>query len=287
MLTLLALQTDNTKRRHVPLKLKVGLKYFDTVVTTTDSAGTSNWYKREEGNSWRSIASQIFEPIAVPPWCKEFSLTTSKKPQHFHYTQLKRQEDLVLLRKRRKREWMMKAYHLANSGLGEEHRQNNPLVGSHHTHELLASLLADHKKSHDYAAPDAIDGGEKISDVKLLNSVRNHDSADRSSMDSYTDSKGNSENSNDLILTIPKQKIVFPHEKHHNKGSTWCGPHEGGGIELQKKPSTFDEHEFTNERRHHRPVREKDDVGDLVDWRSDMYEYSDVEVYYNKHTLSI
>lgn len=246
----------------------MGVKYFDTVVTTTDSAGTSNWYKREESNSWRSIASQIFEPISVPPWCKEFSLSTNRKPQHFHYKLLRRQEDLVLLRKRRKREWMMKAYHLAN-GYGRVNQQlkSNPGVG-YNSNETLASLLADHKKPRDYAS-DAKDGvgsnkySSPHSGAKLIGDRRYADSSDRS-IGSYDDSK-DSESSTDLILTIPQKKIIFPHNNaSHSHGVSLRGPHDGGTV-LQKKVAS--EYEFVREGRHPRPIREKDDVGDLVDWR--------------------
>ena len=260
-------QTDgntSTKRRHVPFQLKVGVKYFDTVVATTDSAGTSNWYKREESNSWRSIASQIFEPISVPPWCKEFCLSTNRKPQHFHYKLLRRQEDLVLLRKRRKREWMMKAYHLAN-GFGRTDQQ----LKSHNSNETLSSLLADHKKPRDYAsdAKEGEDNNNRYSSSsygsKLIGDRRYADSSDRS-IGSYDDSK-DSESSNDLILMIPQKKIIFPHIANHSHGASIHGPHDGGSV-LQKKVAS--EYEFMREGRHPRPVREKDDVGDLVDWRS-------------------
>ena len=250
--------------------MKVGVKYFDAVVATTDSAGTSNWYKREESNSWRSIASQIFEPISVPPWCKEFSLSTNRKPQHFHYKLLRRQEDLVLLRKRRKREWMMKAYHLANGGgRVDQQLKSNPGAGRS-SNETLASFLADHKKPRDYAS-DAKEDGDDInnstkyssSGAKLIGDRRYADSSDRS-IGSYDDSK-DSHSSNDLILTIPQTKIIFPHNTNDSHGASLRGARDGGTV-MQKKVAS--EYEFVREGRHPRPVREKDDVGDLVDWRS-------------------
>jgi len=245
----------SSKRRHVPFQLKVGVKYFDTVVTTTDSAGTSNWYRREDANSWRSIASQIFEPIAVPPWCKEFSLSTTRKPQHFHYKLLKRQEDLILLRKRRKREWMMKAYHLANGNWVDQQLKSNPGVG--HSLNESASFLADHKKPRDNVS-NAKDAGYKFSDAKINSSWRYPDSADRS-IESYDDSK-ESEISNDLILTIPQQKIIFPHNAYRS---------HGGAVltnTASEKQEFIRERGGVGERRHRRPARERDDV-DLVDWR--------------------
>lgn len=52
-----------------------------------------------------------FEDILTPPWLREKPHT--KEPQMFHFSKLKRKEDLKKFRKQRRREWMMKAYLIA------------------------------------------------------------------------------------------------------------------------------------------------------------------------------
>jgi len=89
--------------------IRVGASYFGTIVTT--NTGTENWYKRDERNPWRPIASQVFEDILVPPWQRE--VAHSKKPEPFHFSSLKRKEEMKREKKRRKRQWMMKAYLMA------------------------------------------------------------------------------------------------------------------------------------------------------------------------------
>lgn len=44
-------------------RIKVGTRYFDAVVTTTNPKGTEHWYKREEHNYWRPIAAQVSMPL--------------------------------------------------------------------------------------------------------------------------------------------------------------------------------------------------------------------------------
>lgn len=90
--------------------IRVGTRYFDTVVTT--STGVDAWYKRDEKNPWRPISSELITDIFVPPWMKD--AVVSKKPAPFHYSRLKRKEDILKDKKRRKREWLVKAYMFAN-----------------------------------------------------------------------------------------------------------------------------------------------------------------------------
>lgn len=93
----------------VPINLKVGARYFDVNVTTT--VDIDNWYKREENNPWRPIISNKLDELLTPPWLK--NNFRDKAPQKFHYSKLKRKDDMLMKRRQRKREWMMKAYMFA------------------------------------------------------------------------------------------------------------------------------------------------------------------------------
>ena len=92
--------------------IRVGTKYFGATVSTTAVNATSSWYHRIENNAWRPIASEAFEDILTPPWMKE--KPHCKPPDLFHYSRLRRKDELIKFKKRRKREWMIKAYKMAN-----------------------------------------------------------------------------------------------------------------------------------------------------------------------------
>ena len=98
--------------------IRVGSKYFDAKISTNASS-FDGWYHREENNAWRPIASEVFEEILTPPWLRE--KPHDQPPMLFHYSKLKRKEDLKKFRKQRRREWMMKAYKIAKEG--EEKKQ--------------------------------------------------------------------------------------------------------------------------------------------------------------------
>lgn len=93
--------------------IRVGTKYFGAVVATA-TGNCDNWYRRDENNAWRPLANEAFEDILAPPWLR--GKLPSKEPQKFHYNRLRRREDQIKLRKRRKREWLSKAYRLARFG---------------------------------------------------------------------------------------------------------------------------------------------------------------------------
>lgn len=103
----------------VPTSLRVGDQYFGAVLTTT--AGMENWYRREENNGWRSVASELVTNAFClnPPWSKDFHIAGNRqqRPAPFHFSQLKRKDDLEREKKKKRREWLMKAY--MSSGLGE------------------------------------------------------------------------------------------------------------------------------------------------------------------------
>jgi len=90
--------------------IRVGTRYFGTILSTT-AITTDNWYKREENNEWRPISNQIFDDLdMVPSWARESMNLSEEKKKPFHFSTLKRKDDIIKQKKRRKREWMMKAY---------------------------------------------------------------------------------------------------------------------------------------------------------------------------------
>ena len=93
--------------------IRVGTKYFGTKVTTT--VGIDQWYKRDENNPWRPIASQVINDMLVPPWLKD-DVPLTKKIAPFHFSRLRRQADMDKSKLRKKRDWMMKAYTMAKEG---------------------------------------------------------------------------------------------------------------------------------------------------------------------------
>lgn len=98
--------------------IRVGAKYFGASVTT--SVDSDKWYKREESNPWRPIASSIMNELVVPPWSRDsISHPATRKVDPFHFSKLRRRADVEAEKRRRKREWMAKAYSIANRD--EEH----------------------------------------------------------------------------------------------------------------------------------------------------------------------
>ena len=93
--------------------IRVGARYFGAVVATTSSTGTSDWYRRDENNDWRPIASHVFDNIQAPPWYREAPHTNPARP--FHFSKLRREEDLRKARKTGRRKWMVKAYMFATT----------------------------------------------------------------------------------------------------------------------------------------------------------------------------
>eukprot|EP00606_Chrysophyceae_sp_TOSAG23-5_P001163 GSChrysophyteH2.ASY1.ANO1.730.1 assembled CDS len=108
--------------------IRVGGTYFDTKVSSATS--TDTWYKREEKNPWRPLASQLFDDVLTPPWMKDG--VVEKAPEPFHFSQLKRKTDQVRARKLKKREWLRKAYMLAGCGTaaGEDDQQQQQQQGN-------------------------------------------------------------------------------------------------------------------------------------------------------------
>ena len=82
----------------------------------TTTVDMDHWYRRVDSNPWRPIASQIMGDLVKPPWCRdEISQPVVKTSNHFHFSRLRRQSDIDGARRRKKREWMIKAHILAKS----------------------------------------------------------------------------------------------------------------------------------------------------------------------------
>jgi hypothetical protein len=94
--------------------MRVGGALYDATVDT--SGGTKDWYRREDCNFWRPISHEATDdPMFETPYksmSRSESTFNSKKMKkaHYHFSRFKRQEDIVRDRKKKKRDWMLKAY---------------------------------------------------------------------------------------------------------------------------------------------------------------------------------
>jgi hypothetical protein len=110
--------------------MRVGGAYFDAVLSNpVDQQG---WYERKDSNPWRVIAAGLEEVFEPPPWTAldqnirttvsagqvpKYSRKSRKNPSS-HFSTLRRKQDVLLEKKRRKREWMLKAYMLTAGSKG-------------------------------------------------------------------------------------------------------------------------------------------------------------------------
>ncbi|XP_068786428.1 protein MFI isoform X3 [Struthio camelus] len=65
----------------------------------------SGWYKRIENNGWRLLSMRFWR--AIDPVTDE----GNKKAEQFHYSKMKRKQEIEKKRKKRKIEWMKKMYY--------------------------------------------------------------------------------------------------------------------------------------------------------------------------------
>lgn len=96
-------------------QIRVGASYFGTVVDGLGPEGTANWYRRVENNSWRPITQRTLHDATgvQAPW----GLAEVDVGVPFHYSRVRRKEDLVRKRKAHKRKWLMEMY---KEGLAKE-----------------------------------------------------------------------------------------------------------------------------------------------------------------------
>lgn len=147
------IQTLQIHAKHLPNannfsvpQLRVGTKYFGTKVTT--SVDVQNWYKREEKNPWRPIASQALEEKFAPAWLKR-SLNSKRPLQPFHFNTQKRKEDRIKAQKAKKRHWMLKAYLLASGKETQELESRDVVVIDAMQHKLTISERNNEKAKFD------------------------------------------------------------------------------------------------------------------------------------------
>ncbi|XP_032360124.1 protein MFI isoform X1 [Etheostoma spectabile] len=82
---------------------KLELKKTVDGQTETMEEDRSGWYQRKENNNWRLYCSKVVplnEPVQL----------SAKKKIDFHYSKLKRQQDIDKFRKQKKIEWMKQMY---------------------------------------------------------------------------------------------------------------------------------------------------------------------------------
>jgi len=69
--------------------------------------GDLGWYSRVENNGWRPLAVRFASEGLVD---KEVEKFTARRPQNFHYSKLRRRQEVEIKRRRRKIEWFQKLY---------------------------------------------------------------------------------------------------------------------------------------------------------------------------------
>lgn len=92
--------------------IRVGGTYFGTEIATTNISG-EGWYRRDENNPWRTISTLLVaETLTGAGDTIPFGLPRpeDKRLKPFHYSRLVRTVDVVRERKKRRRQWMLKAY---------------------------------------------------------------------------------------------------------------------------------------------------------------------------------
>ncbi|KAL0488228.1 myosin head domain [Acrasis kona] len=107
----------------------------------------SNWYVREDRNGWRPVTEKAFNEIedvgvfsrsaAIKARMKDRPKEEEIKPL-YHYSKLKRQQDIQKKREKRKLEWMKKTY---NAGKIQEMKQRNGDFDSGENEEEFNELM--------------------------------------------------------------------------------------------------------------------------------------------------
>jgi hypothetical protein len=102
--------------------IRIGVKYFNTLLTTTNPEGLVNWYQRNDNNNWRPVSSLLIEKhIESPPiWFEEeeekrkelerLKKCSFKHHTYYHFSKDIRKQDLTSYRRKRRNEWMLKLY---------------------------------------------------------------------------------------------------------------------------------------------------------------------------------
>jgi hypothetical protein len=148
--------TNSSFIRRIQSSIRVGRAFYDATITPPLAEGMDDWYHREEdrNNPWRVISTELEDVFdSPPPWVlldrqenqrmqrknfeqelkrKKKSDLTSSPTSAYHFSRLRRQQDILLERKRRKREWMLKAYTLTAGSKGMVGGNEQPMVQDQH-----------------------------------------------------------------------------------------------------------------------------------------------------------
>ena len=189
-------ETITQKSKNHPA-IRVGARYFGTVVSTTSAAGTADWYKRDECNNWRPIASHMFENIITPPWFKEASHANRPKP--FHFIKLRRTE-------------------ARNGGSSQENRAESKYAyidarANNYAHTNYGSQMqpcqrqgqAEAKSDDSFSYADAKDG---IQTRDLQQQQRMSAAADFKRSFSESESESGYKSTSTVSLSIPRRSAV-------------------------------------------------------------------------------
>jgi hypothetical protein len=133
--------------------IRVGARYFNTKITTTNASG-EGWYRRGDFNNWRPISTLALNEAFTQSGAMNrddipFGVTRpeDKTAKPFHFSRLVRTIDIVRERKKRRREWMVKSYLLSAAAKDRVSLHRNPaLADIDATREALESRMneADH-----------------------------------------------------------------------------------------------------------------------------------------------
>jgi hypothetical protein len=114
--------------------IRVGAKYFNTTITTTNLSG-EGWYRRGDFNNWRPISTLALNEAFTQSGAMRrddipFGVTRpeDKTAKPFHFSRLVRTVDIVRERKRRRREWMVKSYLLSVAAKDRASLRRNPAL---------------------------------------------------------------------------------------------------------------------------------------------------------------
>jgi len=113
---------EDTKAEKDSMSVRVGSQHFGATLKgggSLDDVDQSDWYQRDDNNGWRSITAKTLKERTKDPVVSEVKKTK------FHYSKLKRRENLALKRKRQKRKWMAELY---RNGLIKEKMQKKEML---------------------------------------------------------------------------------------------------------------------------------------------------------------
>ncbi|CEM05286.1 unnamed protein product [Vitrella brassicaformis CCMP3155] len=76
------------------------------------------WYIREENNGWRTVAVRV-DRVGPPDEIERLTALKSKRP-NYHYSRLKRRQDVEAAKRQRRLDWLRSLYRVASEAPAEE-----------------------------------------------------------------------------------------------------------------------------------------------------------------------